>query len=142
MVTEQLLEWALAIVGGGGIGSVITYLVNLKSNKKKNDAEAESAELSNECKKHELQQDQYDYLQKTCDKYIKDYHDLESDFREQIGNLRTQMDNILKEKSQTISDKCTEIAELKAKVTYLKGIRCYNFTCQHRVKDNPDKTLD
>ena len=43
--------------------------------------------------------------------------------------LGDTLDKIAFEKSKAISDKCTEIAELKSKVTYLKGIRCYNFTC-------------
>jgi hypothetical protein len=50
------------------------------------------------------------------------------------------MDKIMLEKSQAISAKCNEIATLKSKVTYLKGIRCYNFTCKHRTITNPDKT--
>ena len=53
----------------------------------------------------------------------------ESDFRKQLQGLRGEIDKVSFEKSKAIADKCTEIAELKSKVTYLKGIRCYNFTC-------------
>lgn len=49
------------------------------------------------------------------------------------------IDTVSFEKSKAIADKCTEIASLKSKVTYLKGIRCYNFTCANRIKENPDK---
>ena len=137
---QSILEWALAVIGSGGIGAVITYICTFKSKKKQVEAEAESSIVDVEQKKTDLKQDQYDYLQKTCDKYIKDYHELEGDFRKQISELREQMDRIMLEKSQTISANCNEIATLKSKVTYLKGIRCYNFTCKHRIMTNPDKT--
>lgn len=137
---QPILEWALAVIGSGGIGAVITYICTFKSKKKQVEAEAESSMVDVAQKKTDLKQDQYDYLQKTCDKYIKDYHELEGDFRKQISELREQMDRIMLEKSQAISAKCNEIATLKSKVTYLKGIRCYNFTCKHRIMTNPDKT--
>lgn len=137
---QSILEWALAVIGSGGIGAVITYICTFKSKKKQVEAEAESSMVDVAQKKTDLKQDQYDYLQKTCDKYIKDYHELEGDFRKQISELREQMDRIMLEKSQAISAKCNEIATLKSKVTYLKGIRCYNFTCKHRIMTNPDKT--
>lgn len=137
---QSILEWALAVIGSGGIGAVVTYICTFKSKKKQVEAEAESSMVDVEQKKTDLKQDQYDYLQKTCDKYIKDYHELEGDFRKQIQELREQMDKLMLEKSQAISAKCIEVASLKSKVTYLKGIRCYNFTCKNRIMVNPDKT--
>ena len=136
---QSIIEWLLAIIGSGGLGAAITYICTFKSKKKQVEAEAESTVIDVAHKKEDLKQDQYDFLQKTCDKYIKDYHELESDFRKQLQNLREEIDKISLEKSRAIADKCTEIAELKSKVTYLKGIRCYNFTCQHRIKENPDR---
>lgn len=137
---QSILEWALAVIGSGGIGAVVTYICTFKSKKKQVEAEAESSMVNVEQKKTDLKQDQYDYLWKTCDKYIKDYHELEGDFRKQIQELREQMDKLMLEKSQAISAKCNEVASLKSKVTYLKGIRCYNFTCKNRIMINPDKT--
>lgn len=137
---QSILEWALAVIGSGGIGAVVTYICTFKSKKKQVEAEAESSMVNVEQKKTDLKQDQYNYLQKTCDKYIKDYHELEGDFRKQIQELREQMDKLMLEKSQAISAKCNEVASLKSKVTYLKGIRCYNFTCKNRIMINPDKT--
>ena len=133
---QVLLEWILPIIGSGGLGAAITYIFTFNSKKKQADAEAEQSLVEVEHKKEDLKQDQYDFLQKTCDKYIKD---LESDFRKQLQGLRGEIDKISFEKSKAIADKCTEIAELKSKVTYLKGIRCYNFTCQHRIKQNPEE---
>lgn len=136
---HPILEWALAIVGSGGIGAAITYLLTFKSKQKQANAEANEAEVDVEQKRFELRHDQYEYLQQTCDKYIKDYHELEGDFRKQIVELREHMDRLMTEKSQAIADKCTEIAGLKSKIAYLNGIRCYDFTCPKRVRTNPDK---
>lgn len=135
---QSFLEIALAIISSGGLGAAITYIFTFKAKKLQAEAEAESTEIEVEHKKQDLKQDQYDFLQKTCDKYIKDYHILENDFRKQLQVLRDEIDKISLEKSKAISDKCTEIAELKSKVTYLKGICCYNFTCQHRIKTNQE----
>lgn len=142
MDQSAILEWLLAVIGSGGIGAVLTYVCTFKSKKKQIEAEAEQQVIKVQHDKQDLKQDQYDYLQKTCDKYIKDYHELEGDFRKQIQELREQMDKIMLEKSQAISAKCNEIASLKSKVTYLKGIRCYNFTCQNRIINNPDKSIE
>ena len=136
---HPILEWALAIVGSGGIGAAITYLLTFKSKQKQANAEANEAEVDVEQKRFELRHDQYEYLQQTCDKYIKDYHELEGDFRKQIVELREHMDRLMTEKSHAIADKCTEIAGLKSKIAYLNGIRCYDFTCPKRVKINPNK---
>ena len=133
---QSLFDWALAIISSGSLGAAITYILTFKYKRLQAMAEAESTEVEVEHKKQDLKQDQYDFLQKTCDKYIKDYHTLENDFRKQLQTLRDEIDKISLEKSKAISDKCNEIAELKSKVTFLQGIRCYNFTCQNRIKNN------
>ena len=135
---QSFFDWALAIISSGSLGAAITYIFTFKSKRIQAMAEAESTEVEVEHKKQDLKQDQYDFLQKTCDKYIKDYHTLENDFRKQLQTLRDEIDKISLEKSKAISDKCNEIAELKSKVTFLKGIRCYNFTCQNRIKNNTE----
>ena len=138
---QSLFDWALAIISSGSLGAAITYVLTFKSKRLQAMAEAESTEVEVEHKKQDLKQDQYDFLQKTCDKYIKDYHTLENDFRKQLQTLRDEIDKISLEKSKAISDKCNEIAELKSKVTFLKGIRCYNFTCQNRIKNNTETNV-
>ena len=135
---QSIFDWALAIISSGSLGAAITYILTFKSKRIQAMAEAESTEVEVEHKKQDLKQDQYDFLQKTCDKYIKDYHTLENDFRKQLQTLRDEIDKISLEKSKAISDKCNEIAELKSKVTFLQGIRCYNFTCQNRIKNNTE----
>lgn len=137
---DSILEWALAIVGSGGIGATITYIFTFRSKQKQAKAAAVEAEVDAEQKVFDLRHDQYEYLQQTCDKYIKEYHELEGDFRKQIVELRERMDTLMSEKSQVITEKCTEIAGLKSKIAYLNGVRCYDFTCPKRVRKNPDKT--
>lgn len=134
-----LVEWILTIVGSGGIGAVITYIFTFNSKRKQIKAEAEHAVVTTEHEKLDLNQDRYDYLQNTCDKYIKDYYELEQNFRSKLSVLAEELDSIKKENSKVISDKCTEIAGLKSQIVYLKGIRCYDFTCAKRIKENPDK---
>ena len=34
MTLDSILEWGLAVIGGGGIGSAITYLGTYKSKKR------------------------------------------------------------------------------------------------------------
>ena len=77
---QSFLEIALAVISSGGLGAAITYIFTFKAKKLQAEAEAESTEIEVEHKKQDLKQDQYDFLQKTCDKYIKDYHTLENDF--------------------------------------------------------------
>lgn len=48
---QPILEWALAVIGSGGIGAVITYICTFKSKKKQVEAEAESSMVDVEQKK-------------------------------------------------------------------------------------------
>ena len=79
-----LIDWILPIIGSGGLGAAITYILTFNSKKKQADAEAEQSLVEVEHKKEDLKQDQYDVWQKTCYKYIKDYHELEIEFRKQL----------------------------------------------------------
>ena len=87
---NPILEWALTIIGSGGIGAIITYIFTFKSKQKQANAEANMAQLEVEQGKFDLRHDQYDFLQETCDKYIRDYHNLEKEFREEITKNRHQ----------------------------------------------------
>lgn len=140
MELDSLYQWILSIVGGGGLGAAITYLFTLKSKVKTEDANAVIVQTKAEHEKLDLKQDKYEYLQETLDKYIRDYHDLEDNFRTKMREVRETIDVLTRENSRIISEKCNEIAALKSQVTYLKGIRCYKFTCMDRVKNNPDKS--
>lgn len=137
---DPILQWILTTIGGGSLGAAITYIFTFKSRQKIAKAEAETAQVKADHERLDLKQDQYDYLQNMCDKYMRDYHELEAQFRKRGQELSESISKLTQENAKIISDKCTEIAALKSQVTYLKGIRCYNFTCTHRVKTNPDKS--
>lgn len=134
---KDLLLWVL---GGGSLGATITYIFTFKSKNRIAQQEANMSEVKVEQERLELKNDQYEYLQKVLDKYIKDYHDLEVYFRNRMRELRDNMNNIILENTKAISDKCNEIAALKAQITYLKGLRCYDSLCPKRIKQNPEKS--
>ena len=46
MNLDSVLDWGLAVVGGGGIGSAITWLGTYQSRRRKEKEEAEQAELA------------------------------------------------------------------------------------------------
>lgn len=136
---SPIYQLILAVISSGSIGAAITYIFTFSSKKKEIEAQTESKIVDVQQKKWDLKQDQYDYFQKTCDKYIKDYHELEKNFRQQVQDLRDQTDKIMLEKSKEISNKCNEIMTLKQKINYLKGLQCFDFSCQKRLKVNPNK---
>lgn len=85
---NSILEWLLTIAGSGGIGAVITYIFTFNSKQKQAKADADVAETKADHEKLDFAQDKYEYLSNTFDKYMKDYHELETDFRRQIKELR------------------------------------------------------
>lgn len=54
---QALLEQILPIIGSGGLGAAITYLVTFKSKKKLAEAEAEQSAIEAEQKRQDLKQD-------------------------------------------------------------------------------------
>ena len=137
---NNILEWILTIIGSGGVGAAITYISTFKYKKEQVKIETELSETHLRQAQLDLSQDKCDYLQQTCDKYIKDYHELEQNFRKQVRELQETINDLTFQNSKMIADKCNEIASLKSQITYLKGLRCYDSTCSKRIKTNPDKT--
>lgn len=135
MTLDSVLEWGLAIIGGGGIGSTITYLTTYKSNKKKAMAEAEQAEIDVENKHETMERDRFEYMYQQITKMAKDYGDLSnqfSDYRKTARDIEDQFDNILRSKTN-------ELACLKDEIDHLKRLRCYDLECPKRVKHKSEK---
>ena len=120
---------SIIIVLLGGINFI--QLFQYKTTVKKYKAEANSATVDAEQKKIDLHQDQYDYLLQKLTKYQEDYFSMSERLQEQtrkdIGIINT---------------KCNEIAELKSKIMYYKGLRCYRSDCGKRICTNPEHNTE
>ena len=121
-----MTEWILGLIATACGGLNIFQLIWWRSEKRKLAAEADSATADAKQKEIDLQQDQYDYLLEKLSKYQQDYFALADKMQE---STHTYL--------QTINAKCNEIAELKSKLIYFKGLRCYKSDCSMRIKCNP-----
>lgn len=130
-----ILEILGIILGSGGIGSFITWAVHLKSEKRLKEAEAAQSECKLENMNIANHKDKFEYMYVQITKMMQDYNELSDDYRHYRQNA------VIRERSfqQKVDDKCQELAALKSQVQYLKGLRCYNTTCPHRIKFNPEK---
>lgn len=121
------------LFGGLNIFQFLFY----RSEKKKSEAEAESANIDAKQKNIDLQQDQFDYLLDKLTKYQNDYFELAEKLQEEANRHATEMQETTQRFTSIINEKCNEIAELKSKIIYFKNLRCYNTNCPHRMSQNP-----
>lgn len=129
------LEILGILLGGGGIGSFITWAFQFKSEKRIREAEAKQSERTAESMATANDKDKFESMYIQITKMMQDYNNLSDDYR----NYRQGA--IVKERNfqKKVDEKCQELAALKSQVQYLKGLRCYNTTCPHRIKTNPEK---
>lgn len=133
MTLDSLLDWGLAVIGGGGIGSAITFLGTYKSRRKKEQEEAEQAEIATEDKHGMMERDRFEYMYQQITKMAVDYGELSDQFRDYRKTARAiedEFDNKLREKTK-------ELAYMKDEIDYLKRLRCYDLECPRRIKDKP-----
>lgn len=119
------IEWILGIISGVFGGLNIFQFIFWRSEEKKLKAEAESAVTDAKQKNIDLQQDQYDFLLEKLTKYQEEYYALADKMQEEM-----------KKHVMQINIKCNEISELKSKLIYFKGLRCYKSDCPMRIKTN------
>lgn len=125
--SETFLAILSALLGGVNILQLIFF----RSTKKKYSAEAQKAEVEVQQAKADMHQDQYDYVNEQLSKIQQEYYSLAAKYRETMtAHL------------QEIDQKCNEIAELKSKLVYFKGLRCYCSDCANRIKESPYKKND
>ena len=129
------LEILGILLGGGGIGSFITWAFHFKSEKRIKEAEAEQSEHTAESIAPANTKDKFESMYIQITKMMQDYNNLSDDYRHYRQGAIVKERNFQKK----IDDKCQELAALKSQVQYLKGLRCYNTTCPHRIKTNPEK---
>lgn len=123
-MTDTVLEIGLSLLGGLNIFQFIFF----RKTKRRLEAETAKTEIETAQAKVDLHQDQYDYVSEQLSKIQQEYYDLAARYRE-------TMTEHLKE----IDQKCNEIAELKSKLVYFKGLRCYRSDCAERIKESPYK---
>lgn len=121
-MNETIITVIAAIFAGCNVFQFLFF----RSTRRKYEAEAEAAKTEAEHGKLDLQQDQYDYVNSQLSKIQQEYYELADKYR------RTMSEHL-----QEIDLKCNEIAELKSKLIYFKGLRCYRSECQNRIKESP-----
>lgn len=130
-----ILEILGIVVGSGGIGSFVTWLVQLKAEKRLKEAEAAQSESTAESMNIANKKDKFEAMYVQITKMMHDYNELSDDYRayRQVATVKER--NFQKK----VDDKCQELAALKSQIQYLKGLRCYDTTCPNRIKTNPEK---
>lgn len=130
-----IIEILGILLGGGGIGSLVTWAFQFKSEKRIKEAEAKQSEQTVESMATANDRDKFESMYVQITKMMQDYNNLSDDYRSyrQVATVKER--NFQKK----VDEKCQELAALKSQVQYLKGLRCYNTTCSHRIKTNPEK---
>lgn len=130
-----IIEILGILLGGGGIGSLVTWAFHFKSEERIKEAEAKQSEQTAESMATANDRDKFESMYVQITKMMQDYNNLSDDYRSyrQVATVKER--NFQKK----VDEKCQELAALKSQVQYLKGLRCYNTTCTHRIKTNPEK---
>lgn len=131
----EMIEILGILLGGGGIGSFITWVFHFKSEKRIKEAEARQSEQTAESMTTANDRDKFESMYVQITKMMQDYNNLSDDYRNYRQGATVKERNFQKK----VDEKCQELAALKSQVQYLKGLRCYNTTCPHRIKTNPEK---
>ena len=133
MTWNSILEWALPVIGGGGIGSAITFLTTYKSKKKIEKELAKQEEIDTLNKHGVMERDRFEAMYDQITKMTLDYSDLSDQFRDYRKTARSIEDEF----DQRLRERTRQLAELKDEVDYLKKLRCYNLDCPNRIKNKP-----
>lgn len=123
------------ILGSSGVGALISQLYHAKTDKKFKEAETAVEQKRAEGLANANEKDKFDAMYVQITKMMQDYNDLSDDYRK-YRQTALDKERVFQNK---VNDKCQELAMLKSQVQYLKGLRCYNTTCPHRIKTNPEK---
>ena len=134
MTWDSILEWALPVIGGGGIGSAITFLGTYKSKKRIEKELAEQEEIATENKHGIMERDRFEAMYDQITKMTLDYSELSDQFRDYRKTARSIEDEF----DQRLRERTKQLAELKDEVDNLKRLRCYNLDCPNRIKNKPE----
>ena len=109
----EIITTILTVLFGG---TSIFQFFFYKYEKRKKESEVAAMELENRGKSQELDQNKAEYIQERVNKLQEDYLKM----------------------FELVQTKCNEVADLKVQITYLKGLRCYNTTCEIRIRKKED----
>ena len=133
MTWDSILEWALPVIGGGGIGSAITFLGTYKSKKKIEKELAKQEEIDTLNKHGVMERDRFEAMYDQITKMTLDYSELSDQFRDYRKTARSIEDEF----DQKLRERTRQLADLKDEADYLKKLRCYNLDCPNRIKNKP-----
>lgn len=131
------IEWILGIITALFGGLNIFQIIYWRAEKKKHQAEADSADTDAKQKEIDLHQDQYDFLLQKLTEFQKDYYDLSDRLKQVTTSHINEISDIERKFGEAINEKCNEISSLKSKLIYYKGLRCYDSNCHKRLLVNP-----
>lgn len=131
MTLDSILEWALPVIGGGGVGSAITWLGTYKSKKRLEEELAKQAAITTEDKHGIMERDRFEDMYNQITKMTKDYGDLSDQFRDYRKTARAIEDEF----DAKLREKTKELAYMKDEIDYLKRLRCYDLDCPNRIKN-------
>ncbi|MDT3367895.1 hypothetical protein ACOMSG_13175 [Macellibacteroides fermentans] len=106
------MDQVLIILTGLFGGLNVLQLVFWQAEKKKANASAEAIEIENQKKQQEMRRDEVERLYKQLDELTDKWFAMQKEANEAIN----------------------QVAAMKAEVTYLKGLRCYNTLCTVRIR--------
>lgn len=135
MTLDSLLDWGLAIIGGGGIGSVITFLSTYKTKRAIEAEAAKQAQIDTENAHGIMEKDRFEAMYQQITDMAKDYNELSDQFRD----YRKTAMSIESEFTEKLRQRSRDLATLKDQVHYLKRLRCYDLECPKRIKNNPEE---
>ena len=134
MTWDSILEWALPVIGGGGVGSAITFLGTYKSKRKIEEELSKQEKIATENKHGVMERDRFEAMYDQITKMTLDYSELSDQFRDYRKTARA----IEEEFDQKLRERTSQLANLKDEVDYLKRLRCYNLDCPNRIKIKPE----
>lgn len=135
MTLDSLLDWGLAIVGGGGIGSVITFFSTYKTKRRLNEESVRQAEIDTANAHGIMEKDRFEAMYQQITDMAKDYNELSDQFRD----YRKTAMSIEAEFTEKLRQRSRDLATLKDQVHHLKRLRCYDLDCPKRIKNNPEE---
>ena len=106
----EMIEILGILLGGGGIGSFITWVFHFKSEKRIKEAEARQSEQTAESMATANDRDKFESMYVQITKMMQDYNNLSDDYRNYRQGATVKERNFQKK----VDEKCQELAALKS----------------------------